>query len=105
MSYTGPRTRRTGCGKKANVRELLIALSAFWRVHRVLRRLNVRTTVVHRETLVLLACAGRAFSEVLLTLVELVLSPAIDTDILARADFFSRLITLLFGQILHQSLV
>ena len=72
-------------------------------MRRVLWCLHVRTNVGHRETLVLLTRAGRTLTEVLLALVELVLPSAIDTDIFARADFFSRLITLLFGQNLHQS--
>jgi hypothetical protein len=55
--------------EKKNIK-LNVALTAFWRVLYVIRSLDVRADVGHREALVLFTGAGGTFSEVLFALVE-----------------------------------
>jgi hypothetical protein len=67
----------------------LVALSPLRRVHRILRSLDVRSDVCHRETLVLFTGAVRTLPEVLLDLVKSHFPPAVDTDILSWTDLLS----------------
>jgi hypothetical protein len=82
--------------------KLLETFSASGRVLCIFGSLDVRADVGHRETLVLLAGTGRAFSEILLALVEGVLLAAVDAHVLSRPDLLACRIRLLFGQIYHQ---
>ena len=50
--------------------KLYVALAAFWRVLDIVRSLDVRADVGHREALVFFTGAGRTFSQILFTLVE-----------------------------------
>jgi hypothetical protein len=68
---------------------LLVALSPLRRVHRILRSLDVRADVGHRETLVLLTGTLWTLSKVLLGLIEGHFPPAVDTDVLSWTDLLS----------------
>ena len=74
--------------EKKNVK-LDVAFSAFWRVLDIIRGLDIRTDVRHREALVLFTGTGRAFPEILFALVESEFLSAIDADIFAGPDFLS----------------
>ena len=73
------------------------------RVFSIFGSLDIRPDMGHRETLVLLAGAGRAFAEILLALVEREFLAAIDTHVFSRPDFLACCIRLLFGQMYHQT--
>src|SRR5208337_3319599 len=73
------------------------------RVLGIFRSLDIRPDMGHRETLVLLAGAGRAFTEILLALVECKLLATVDTHVFSRPDFLACRIRFLFGQIHHQT--
>jgi len=82
---------------------LHVAFPAFWRVFCVLRCLDIRTDMRHREALVFFTGTCRTFPEILFTFVKSKLLSAIETNIFARADFLSRAVRLLFGQTIHQN--
>jgi hypothetical protein len=84
--------------------KLLVTLSAFGRVPGIRRGLDVRADVSHRETLVLFAGAGRAFPEILFTLIQRQFLSTIDTYVFSRADFLSGNVTLLFSHLKLQNL-
>ena len=84
-------------------KELLEALPAFRRVLGIFRSFDIRPDVCHRETLVLLAGTGRTLAEILLALIQSKLFSAVDTDIFARANFLPCIVSLLFGQMYHQT--
>ena len=88
---------------KRKMRSLLVAFPAFWRVPGVLRRLDVRADMRHREALVFFAGAGGTFPEILFALVQRKFFSAINAHIFARADFLSRGVRLLFSQMIHQN--
>jgi len=79
--------------------ELHVAFAAFWRVLGIIRRLDIRPDMGHREALVLFTGAGRAFSEVLLALVESQFLSTVNTHIFAGADFLSCVVGFLFGHL------
>ena len=83
--------------------KLEVTFPAFGRVLCILRSLDVRADVGHREALVLFACAGRTLPEILLTLVKGVFLSAVEAHVLSRADFLSCGVGLLFGQSNHQT--
>jgi hypothetical protein len=70
--------------KKKN--ELLVALATLWWISRILRSFYIRPDVMHRETLVLFTCTGRALAEVLFALVKFIFLSAIKAYIFPRAD-------------------
>ena len=55
--------------EKKNVK-LYVAFAAFWRVLYIIRVLDIRADVSHREALVLCTGAGGTFPEILFALVE-----------------------------------
>lgn len=81
----------------------LIAFTAFGRVSGILRSLDIWADVRHWEALVFFTGTGRAFPEILLTLVKGEFLSAINTHIFSRADFLSRSVRLLFSQLNHQN--
>ena len=83
--------------------KLNVALTAFWWILDILRSLDVRSDMRHREALVFFTGAGRAFPEILFTLVQGKFLSAINAHIFARADFLSRGVRLLFSQLIHQN--
>lgn len=89
--------------QKRKTKSLLVAFTAFWRVLCILRSLDVRADMCHREALVLFAGAGGTFPEVLFALVECEFLSAINAHIFARADFLSCVVRLLFGHTIHQN--
>jgi hypothetical protein len=88
--------------EKKNIK-LLIAFATFGRVSGILRSLDIRADVRHREALVFFAGAGRTFPEILLALVQGKFLSAINTHIFSRADFLSCGVRLLFSQLIHQN--
>jgi hypothetical protein len=88
---------------KRKIIQLLIAFTTFGRVFGILRSLDIRADVCHREALVFFTGAGRTFPEILLTLVQGKFLSAINTHIFSRADFLSRGVRLLFSQLNHQN--
>ena len=82
---------------------LHVAFPAFWRILCVLRCLDIRTDMRHREALVFFAGTGGTFPEILLTLVQRKFFSAINTHIFSRADFLPRGVRLLFSQLIHQN--
>lgn len=79
---------------------LLVALATFRWVPRILRSLDVRTDVGHRETLVLFTGALRTFPEVLLSCIEFHFLSTVDADIPSGAYLLSGFCFL--GQFNHQ---
>jgi hypothetical protein len=55
----------------------------------ILGGFHIRPDVSHRETLIFLAGTVWTLPEVLLALVKLIFTPAIDADIFSWADFLS----------------
>jgi hypothetical protein len=88
--------------EKKNIK-LLIAFTTFGRVSGILRSLDIRADVCHREARVFLTSTGGTFPEILFTLVQGEFLPAINTYIFSRADFLSRSVRLLFSQLIHQN--
>ena len=68
----------------------------------ILRRLDVRADVRHREACVFFARAGGTFPEILLALVQGKFFSAINAHIFASAHFLSCGVRLLFSQLIHQ---
>ena len=64
-------------------------VAPFRRVLCVLRGLHIGPDVSNRETLILLTGTVGTLPEVLLALVKLVFTTAIEADIFSRADFLS----------------
>ena len=88
--------------EKKNIK-LLIAFTTFGRVFGILRSLDIRADVRHREARIFLASTGGTFPEILLTLVEGEFFSAINTHIFSCADFLSCGVRLLFSQLIHQN--
>ena len=88
---------------KRKIIELLIAFTTFGRVSGILRSLDIRADMCHREALVFFTGAGRTFPEILLTLVQGKFLSAINTHIFSCADFLSCGVCLLFSQLIHQN--
>jgi len=51
-------------------KKLLVALATFWWIPGILRGLDIRPDMRHREALVLFAGTGGTFSEILLAFVQ-----------------------------------
>jgi len=66
-----------------------VAFTPFGRVFDILRGLDVRADMRHREALVLFAGTGRAFAQVLLALVKHKLFSTVNANIFARANFLA----------------
>ncbi len=81
---------------------LLETLTTFRRIFCILRCLDIRPDMGHRETLVLFACTGRTLSEILLTFVKGVFLSTINAHIFSWAHFLSCGVSFLFSQSNHQ---
>jgi hypothetical protein len=80
---------------------LLVTHPTLWRVFCIIRCLDIRPDVCHREALVFFACTLRAFPEILFGSIQFILLSTVKAYILARPDFLSGF-SYFFGQLNHQ---